>query len=205
MDYSLLLGVEIHPRISRRQYSEVSDNFRASYQGRGSNNSYLPEHEELPILVEEGEENPPRFLEALKRHRIESKCKQYFYHFAIIDYLCHYNFDKKGENFLKSITKTSKDAKLISAVPPKKYADRFIKFMHKEVFINEDDDQLPESKKREEFQAMLSNYEDLRHLIKKCCHCGRTYDNYKDPRVGNVDRPLPIEWTFDTESKTNPG
>ena len=35
------------------------------------------------------------------RHKFLSTCGRYIYHIGIIDYLQDFNFDKKGENFLK--------------------------------------------------------------------------------------------------------
>ena len=60
---------------------------------------------------------------------------RYIYHIAIIDYLQDYNFDKKAENFYKTI-KNKKDAQ-ISAIPPFEYWTRYMKYMREEVFINQ--------------------------------------------------------------------
>jgi len=53
------------------------------------------------------------------RHRFLSSNRQYIYHISVIDYLQDYNFDKKMENFAKTILKGKKAE--ISAVPPSRY------------------------------------------------------------------------------------
>ena len=58
------------------------------------------------------------------RHQIESDCGTMIYHMAIIDFLQEWNFDKKGEAFLKRTLK-GRDPDLISCVPPGHYACRF--------------------------------------------------------------------------------
>ena len=50
----------------------------------------------------------------------------YLYYIGIIDYLQDFNWNKKGENFLKGFRD---DPNEISAVPPEQYAVRFFKFM----------------------------------------------------------------------------
>jgi uncharacterized protein YbaR (Trm112 family) len=152
-----------------------------------------------------GKTNPQKFLDVLKRHRVESKCKKYIYHFAIIDYLCHYNYEKKGENYLKTFFRKSKDAKLISAVPPKEYGRRFKKFMTSEVIINEQADSLSDQLKREQFAKFLSEFGELRHQHLMCHHCGRTYDTDDDPRVGNIDKSKVDEWKLDQNAQKKPG
>lgn len=54
------------------------------------------------------------------RHQIESHCGMKTYHIAIIDYLQQWNFDKKGESFLKRTLKGRPRDK-ISCVPPELY------------------------------------------------------------------------------------
>jgi hypothetical protein len=72
-----------------------------------------------------------------KRHMFLSSDYKYIYHISIIDYLQNYNWDKKTENFLKTILRGS--AAEISAVNPNRYAKRFIEFM-KNVVIQPDFD-----------------------------------------------------------------
>lgn len=61
-----------------------------------------------------------------KRHVFMSDDGMYLYYVGIIDYLQEYNWNKKGENFLKGFID---DPTQISAVPPDKYGKRFFKFM----------------------------------------------------------------------------
>lgn len=86
------------------------------------------------------------------RHRFTSKCGKYIYHMAIIDYLCKYDIDKKGENWFKSSCRKTKHAELISAVPPENYAKRFKHFMNREVIINEKKNTLSTGIKKKEFE-----------------------------------------------------
>ena len=60
-----------------------------------------------------------------------SEDNKYIYYLSIIDYLQEYNIWKKIENSMKSL-KGGKN-KEISAVPPKKYADRFLYFIHSNI------------------------------------------------------------------------
>ena len=102
MDYSLLLGIEINQDVMRRSDSFASDR---SDNNKDGPNQFVPcEDAELGEIhnEEKGKENPTEFLNALQRHKTVSKCGKYTYHLAIIDYLCHYNYEKKGENFLKT-------------------------------------------------------------------------------------------------------
>ena len=81
---------------------------------------------------------PAEYLELsankLSRNSFMSENGKYIYHIGIIDYLQSYNWNKKGENFLK--TKIS-DGKYISAVEPNWYCERFFEFMRKEVIVNQ--------------------------------------------------------------------
>ena len=70
------------------------------------------------------------------RHKFYSKCGKYIYHISIIDYLTDFNFSKKFEHFFKVYVKR-KDKLNISAVNPKRYSERFINFINREVIINE--------------------------------------------------------------------
>jgi len=64
-----------------------------------------------------------------------SKCGRYIYHIGIIDYLQDYNVDKKIENFLKYTI--LRNGSGISAVPPPKYGERFLRFMRDHVIIDQ--------------------------------------------------------------------
>ena len=70
------------------------------------------------------EESPDEYLKYLgtlednkvkKRHVYMSDDGMYLYYIGIIDYLQDYNWNKKGENFLKGFRD---DPNEISAVPP---------------------------------------------------------------------------------------
>ena len=63
-----------------------------------------------------------------------SSCGNYTYHVAIIDYLQSFNFDKRLESWFKTFVRR-RSYQLISAVDPKTYGDRFLKFMKNEVLI----------------------------------------------------------------------
>lgn len=70
------------------------------------------------------------------RHRYISTCGRYCYHISIIDYLTQFDFAKKIESFYKTTIKGA-NPRLVSAVNPDLYAERFIKFMTDEVIVNE--------------------------------------------------------------------
>lgn len=67
------------------------------------------------------------------RHCFMSRDGRFIYHLGIIDYLQDFNFDKWGENKLKSLYY---DGDLISAIPPVQYCLRFFKFMQRHVIVN---------------------------------------------------------------------
>ena len=69
------------------------------------------------------------------RHKFLSTCGRYIYHIGIIDYLQDYNFDKKVENLLKY--RILMKGAGISAVPPPKYGDRFLRFMRDHVIVDQ--------------------------------------------------------------------
>ena len=60
---------------------------------------------------------------------------KFIYHISIIDYLQNYNFEKKTENFFKTIWRGHSAE--ISAVPPPRYAKRFIDFMSNLVIVGD--------------------------------------------------------------------
>ena len=62
------------------------------------------------------------------------------YHISVIDYLTEFNFQKKLESYYKVTLKNQKE-ELVSCVRPELYGKRFIKFMNKEVIINEEIEQ----------------------------------------------------------------
>ena len=69
------------------------------------------------------------------RHKFLSVCGRYIYHIGIIDYLQDFNLDKKMENLLKQRILGKGEG--ISAVHPKKYASRFVRFMRDHVIIDQ--------------------------------------------------------------------
>jgi len=116
MDYSLLLAIERNP-----DYKDSGATFKGhATEGTFIGDDMSPEqrkkHEALP-------------------HKWVSRGGRYIYHIAIIDYLQDYNFDKKAENFYKTI-KNKKDAQ-ISAIEPFAYCTRYINFMRASVFIDQ--------------------------------------------------------------------
>lgn len=77
-----------------------------------------------------------RFTETEQsRHKFLSEDGKFIYHVGIIDYLQDFNIEKKLENFFKQYVK--KKGNLISAVPPSKYAERFLRFMRDEVIVDQ--------------------------------------------------------------------
>lgn len=69
------------------------------------------------------------------RHRYISSNGKFIYHIAIIDYLQEYNREKYIESKIKT-TLLNRDYKLISAIEPKPYANRFFHFMKEKVIID---------------------------------------------------------------------
>ena len=56
------------------------------------------------------------------------------YHFAIIDYLQAWDFNKKCERFIKTNI-LGKDGPTLSAIEPVQYANRFKRFCENHVFV----------------------------------------------------------------------
>jgi hypothetical protein len=69
------------------------------------------------------------------RHRFYSSCGNFVYHVSIIDYLQAFDFDKWAESRFKILI-LRRPEKLISAVDPELYAERFLKFMKTEVLVD---------------------------------------------------------------------
>ena len=59
--------------------------------------------------------------------------KKATYHIGIIDYLTSWSFAKKSEYYYKTFVKGKSE---ISCIHPEKYAQRFIKSINKEIFLN---------------------------------------------------------------------
>jgi 1-phosphatidylinositol-4-phosphate 5-kinase len=68
------------------------------------------------------------------RHTFLSENGKYIYHIGIIDYLQSFTLGKTFENKFKTLM--HKEGAEISAVEPKRYATRFLKFMRDKVIIN---------------------------------------------------------------------
>jgi len=84
----------------------------------------------LLLGIETLTEADPHMKNTDHQQRIGNK----LYHIAMIDFMQVWNFSKKIENALK--TKIMRQSKTgISAIEPQAYADRFYKFMSREVFI----------------------------------------------------------------------
>lgn len=133
MDYSLLLAIEQNPYY--QEHKSVARKIRSTVDGKGGNlspgdatpKSQHAEERKYEDLVD------PKDQFKGSRHMYLSADLRHIYHIAIIDYLQDYNFDKKLENALKTIWRGRHSE--ISAVPPVRYAKRFIEFMESEVFL----------------------------------------------------------------------
>lgn len=68
------------------------------------------------------------------RHTYLSQSGRYIYHIAIIDYLQDFNLEKILENRLKMFI--NKEGAEISAIEPKGYCTRYLKFMKDEVIVD---------------------------------------------------------------------
>jgi hypothetical protein len=81
-----------------------------------------------------------QFATKKTRHTFLSSNGRYIYNIGLIDYLQDYHFEKKIENFLKEklLLGGSNKQQLgeISAVPPCRYAPRFLQFMAAHVIID---------------------------------------------------------------------
>lgn len=78
----------------------------------------------LQILSESHPKNIPNYFQSE------------FYHLAIIDYLSEYNYKKKAEYYIK-LLKLGKKIKYASVMDPKRYFNRFFKFISEKLFRNE--------------------------------------------------------------------
>ena len=87
------------------------------------------------LLAIEKVEHGSSLHEKVDRHLFYSSCGKYIYHLAIIDYLQTFNLSKIMESKLKT-NMLNRPKELISAVEPKLYGDRFIKFMKNEVILD---------------------------------------------------------------------
>ena len=101
------------------------------------------------------------------RHVYMSDDGMFLYFLGIIDYLQDWNWNKWGENRLKS---TISDGELISAVAPNKYSLRFINFMQDNVLINQNRKNTLPPKNPEDFRAALARMIKLEKLKAEINH-----------------------------------
>ena len=119
MDYSLLLCIQENPEYMLARNNRDTNSSMAFSSRRSVDSS-------TRLQIREKFEG--------SRHKFLSTCGRYIYHIGLIDYLQDFNFDKKGENLLKQRILGKGEG--ISAVHPRKYADRFVRFMRDHVIID---------------------------------------------------------------------
>ena len=85
------------------------------------------------------------------RHKFLSVSGRYIYHIGIIDYLQDYNFEKIMENKFKMFI--NKEGAQISAIEPKGYATRYLKFMRDKVFIDQKEGQKQDAEVLQKFKT----------------------------------------------------
>ena len=134
MDYSLLLAIEENPHYRKhaettRRLSQLK-NLQPPSLGEKSKSALPGDKSNFEIELEKDD---PRAEFAKDRHAYLSSNMQFIYHISIIDYLQDYNLDKKMENFVKTIWRGRGSE--ISAVPPQRYAKRYIEFMDSVVVV----------------------------------------------------------------------
>lgn len=183
LDYSVLLSIE-----KKHSNSTNLAPFMSLGTGRSkklSENRSMFQKSKTSVYVR------PEFEIAEKRHQFDSQCGRYIYHIAIIDYLTEYNLQKKMENWFKT-TILKRDSQMISAVKPDFYAPRFLSFMQRQVFVNEQENIVFTSKKIKdrEHGKMLDAFQNQYHQYYLCCHCGRTYNDISDGRVTQVYKAI---------------
>ena len=153
MDYSLLIAVEKLPsdygQLQRRRLDFFQ---KLKSQLFNSNKSTIilssPLMGERTLLGTTQDESFYNFSGALVQNglcKLQSKCKRYVYHIAIIDFLQKFNFSKKTERAAKVFKKAimgyedgEEGPDFISSIRPEKYRDRFFKYCSKSVFKTSD-------------------------------------------------------------------
>lgn len=145
MDYSLLLAIEKNPRYQMKGNSMKSQNSDMDENGP----SVLPQIPDLNKAQSANAVNPSAdsYTQAMlgfkgSRHKFLSSNGAFIYHIAIIDYLQDYNWDKWGENLFKTVWRGRN--KEISAVPPLRYSNRYLKFM--DTYVIKEDSQRQRAK-----------------------------------------------------------
>jgi len=94
----------------------------------------------------------------------------------VIDYLCDWNINKKLENWFKVNFKKS-DPKLLSAIHPDKYSERFVNFMKRNIFVDETVKYYSgKDAKLYEVEKLRKEIDDTYHSLFYCVHCGCTYN-----------------------------
>ena len=134
MDYSLLLCIQENPeylKLRKDLHGRVSSNITYNPETALYDNSLMMSRNSS---VKEGLQEIRNNFEG-SRHKFLSVCGRYIYHIGIIDYLQDYNFDKKLENLAKYHIMMKGPG--ISAVPPPKYAERFLNFMRSQLIIDQ--------------------------------------------------------------------
>jgi hypothetical protein len=117
MDYSLMLTIAYNPKLTEeeRKTKFAPINFlndeKVQFNARKMRESY-----------------------ATNRNVVVSEDGVFVYSLGIIDYLQYYDAFKKLENFFKTIKNCGK-SRLISAVAPNIYAERYFKFMSNQVLL----------------------------------------------------------------------
>ena len=78
-----------------------------------------------------------------------------------------------------------RDPRKISAVDPKIYGPRFVEFMRRQVFVNEETNMVYNRAKKKEqaFKEMAVPFFDMYHEYNLCLHCGKTYNDKEDARI----------------------
>ena len=102
-----------------------------------SDSEFLAKHNimdySLLLVGEKLKENGPAI--SPNRNQIVSSDGTELYHFGLIDYLQDWNVNKQGEHWAKRLLR-GKSGKLLSAIEPKAYWQRFRKFVQEQVLID---------------------------------------------------------------------
>ncbi|KAF2130068.1 SAICAR synthase-like protein [Dothidotthia symphoricarpi CBS 119687] len=105
------------------------------------------------------------------------------YYLGIIDCLTHYSFIKRAEHFFKGLTNTESQ---ISAIPPERYGDRFIKF----ISGNTKSRELAEREKNNEVPRDNNSFmEKAEHQVDRSRQHGHTEANVPNREMRAVRSP----------------
>lgn len=154
MDYSLLLGIH-HMTNTTNNLLYDNDNYDSNFENNEdtyersdmvNNNSILPHYFKQ---YEGGIRSSDEF----------DKDGDIIYFIGIIDCLTNYSFLKKLETFWRSL---SHDTKLVSAIPPKDYANRFFEFIEDSIDPLPKENYKDDSTKKDEDEKIpkFSEYHD---------------------------------------------